>query len=455
MLRRKAYDALMAWKARTDHNCLLVRGQRQVGKTFIIREFGQRNYDTVLYTDLSKDEWGRSAFSGSLDVKSIVQAFETVEHVPTLKPGSTLLIFDEIQSCPRARASLKSFNEDGRFDVIASGSLLDVRMPGTDRDDHSLIPVGSEDHLRMYSLDFEEFLWTRGVSEEIIVSVKADIHAMRSIEPPICELFSQYFREFMIIGGMPVSVQRFLDTGSFREASDALGSTLQTAYDDMEKYNTGLDALKIRSCFRTIPSQLASSNKKFKYVDIEGGKPNDSARKYRNSLDWIGGAGYGNFCYALTGLSKPLLSYVNMDQFKVYLSDTGVLSHIYGPDARRAIYESDYSYNLGALTENAVAECLMKSGFERYYYRKTNGPMMMELDFVVNLDGELAIIEVKSGKTRDHPSLSKASRFFKVDRRIMLENGNISVDEDGVEHYPLFAAAFFRSMVADHEGPEF
>ena len=453
MLKRKAYDMLLAWKCR-DHKPLLVKGQRQVGKTFIIERFGRDNYENVVFVNFVENESIKDAFDGDLDTDSILMALGMYLPDARFVPGNTLIVFDEIQDCPRARTSLKFFSIDGRFDVIATGSLLGVDINGKDSK-NAPIPVGYEEHLTMYALDFEEFLWAREIGDNVISHVRDRLSKKEPVGRAYYDRFYRLFKEFMIVGGMPQAVQTFIDESSYRSAGTIIDSLVEAAKADMNRYNDPVDAGKIVSCFNSIPSQLSGSNKKFMYSRIDGKGSRKSREMYSGSLGWIVNAGYCNPCRKLSGLDRPLMSKEVADQFKAYMSDTGMLTHMYGEDTMRAIYSDDLSYNLGAIAENVVAECLMKGGYVPRYYSKNKGKDRMELDFVIDLGSELAVLEVKSGKDREYPSLSKVSDIRSVDRRIMFEKGDTYVSDDGVEHYPLFAIAFLESLETPWNGPEF
>lgn len=264
-----------------------------------------------------------------------------------------------------------------------------------------------------------------------------------------------HFRDYMIVGGMPEAVSRFVEARNYSSASAVLSDIIETSRQDIMKYNDGVNGVKTARCLDSIPSQLSDSNKKFMYSRVEGGGSRSAARKYADNLLWIERSGIGNYCHRLRSLEAPLEANSDRDQFRVYMSDTGMLVSMMGSRAMVAAYDGDDRFNMGALTENAVAECLMKAGYARYYYRVNSGSDMMELDFVIELGLELAVIEVKSGKDRSAPSIRKVSRYPQVGRRIMLERGDIRVDDDGLEHYPLFAAAFVDSMEREWRRPGF
>ena len=450
MLKRKIYNELMEWKSRKDHNCLLVKGQRQVGKTYIIKKFASDNYEKLVYMDFSLQKDLHQAFDSNLDVDTIVRNLKLFLDPKNFVPYKTLIVFDEIQACPRARESLKSFSIDRRYDVIASGSLLDV----VDRKrTEALIPVGYEEPLTMYGLDFEEFLWAKGIPDEIIEEVRDCIRSCKPFNSAFLKAMEDAFRDYCLVGGMPQAVVGYLETDDYTVAGDVLDRIIESSVDDIRKYNDGRDALKIEHCFRSIPSQLSQSNKRFMFSRLDDDRPRTASRKYSDSLLWVLKAGLASPCLQLDSPEIPLIAHCEQDVFRAYMSDTGMLLHMMGVNARRAIYSGDTGFNMGAATENIIAECLMKGGYARYFYKKNKGPDMMEIDFVIELGPELAAIEVKSGKTREAPSIGKIDRFHKVDRKIMFYNGNIS-EENKIEMYPLFAAAFMKDMEKKWDGPK-
>lgn len=457
MLKRKIYDELVAWKKDDGHKALVIKGARQVGKTFIVREFAKENYEHYIELNFIADPTLIRLFDESLDVNSLVRKISLALHDDYLKPGC-LIFLDEIQECPRARRALKIFADDGRYDVIATGSMLgvsDSRLGIYRRGEPSVVGVGYEKTITMYALDFEEFLWARKVSKEIIDDIKDNIKNQITLDEVTYDVIMSDFRTFMLTGGMPEVVQNII-SGDNDRAIAAMDMILANTLEDINRYNEGVDVIKTRRCFESIPSQLRDTNKKFTFSRIIDKNneylDNFTKQKYYDNTEWLGAAGYGNFCYLLTEPVLPLKAYEIVDQYRIYLFDTGMLTHIYGPSARMATLTDDYRYNQGAVAENIVAECLMKSGIQPRCYRKTNGKNRMELDFVIELGLDLCVIEVKSGKDREFPSLRKVSDVFRIDRRIVLEKGNIHVDDEGIEHYPLFAAAFIKDMMHERDG---
>ena len=453
MLKRKAYNALVEWKGRA-HKPLLVKGQRQVGKTFIIEAFAKEYYPHFVIVDFRENVKAKAVFTENLDVDSIIRGLEILYPDAIFEPGSTLILFDEIQDCLLAYSSLKYFSLDGRYDVIASGSLLGITLNKSKKkeeeedemDASPSVPVGYTEHLTMYSLDFEEFLWAKGIKDEHIAMLRKSIHDRIPLSKAIHFAMESYFREFMIVGGMPEVVQNFVDTKRFNGAIGIQKRLLNDAIADINKYNTPINAAKTVECFNSIPNQLAESNKKFMYSRVDGGGSRKSSERYSENLLWIKNAGYGNFCYKVSSVELSLVAREDHSHFKVYFSDTGLLMSMYDDDVREAVALGDSRVNLGAIAENVVAECMVKCGITPRYYSKNSGDNRMELDFVGKIGRDLVVMEVKSGKDREAPSLSKVSSVFKVDRRMMFEDTNIRISDDGVEHYPLYAAAFMDSM---------
>jgi len=455
MLERKAYAKLIDWK-RNGTKPLLVCGQRQIGKTFIIEQFAKENYSGYVYADLSKDNEFRAVFEGhNLSIDSIMLSIRTVRSLGSEDLSDTLFFFDEIQDCDAAFSALKLFTLDGRYSVIASGSMLGIKIGGKkgkdekeSKDQKKLSPMGYVEPYVMRSLDFEEFLWSQGIPKDAISEVRRCIHRRETIPEAIFSRFSELFRRYMIVGGMPAAVEAFnSDRETYARAISVQKEILALVGQDINRYNTGIDIVKTMECFESIPRQLSKTNKRFHYSEVgKEKKSRKAADVYAENLLWIKNAGYGNFIYSLYQIALPLKGQSKTDVFKVYLSDTGLLTGMYGEGAVIALHSYDYSYNLGALTENAVAEALVKSGFEVYYYQNNNGKGRMEIDFTIEVASGSVAIEVKSGKERDAPSINKVDKHFTVGHRVKFENDNISIDEDGIIHMPLFAAAFMDSF---------
>lgn len=446
MLRRKAYDVLLEWKNDSSHKPLVIKGQRQVGKTYLVRTFASENYEHFVEFNFSLDEDVKYAFNGNLRVDDIIEGLSAYHNPNDFVPGKTLIFFDEIQDFPPAWTSLKSFAEDGRYDVIASGSRLGIEMNIERKGQKKLVPTGYQKIIELKVIDFEEYLWANGMTETQTNSVIECLKSRRQINPAIHKRVSSLFREYLITGGMPEIVQEYVTTKDVSKCHALLNDLLLMCHQDINRYNTGVDKIKTAECFDSIPAQLSETNKKFMYSRVKGEGSRRSAEKYMDNLLWIKYSNLGITCYAVTQPAVPLVSNRISNTFRMYLSDTGLLLHQYGLPAVAALRKEDYSYNCGAVIENQIAVCLDSCGFQIYFYRKNDGPGKMELDFLIESYSGLIAVEVKSGKTRDAPSIRKLPKFFKTDHRIMLEDAQYYLDDEGLEHFPLYAAAFFDKI---------
>ena len=457
-MKRKIYDELLSWKKDKQNTCLTIQGQRQVGKTYIVERFAEENYEHLVEINFAEMPEMEKAFERAVDVDSVIKELSIRLNGSVFEPGKTLIFLDEIQECPKARSSLKWFAKDGRYDVITSGSLLGVRnitsKKKKEEEKKPLSPMGYENVLTMKSMDFEEYLWAIGFNMKILDDIKTKIGAMKPLDESELEVMSAHFRDYMIVGGMPASVDAFVRTKQYSESGKKIDMILGDVINDINRYNDPVNALKTQRCFESIPEHLSSNNKKFQYSRLEkrtGSRA--SGEKYSENLLWIEGAGYGNFCYGLNSPERPFKRIE--DLFKVYLSDTGMLVRMMGTSAAMAIHSDDIKFNAGAIVENEIAECLSKNGIRPRFYRKNSGKNQMEIDFVIELLDECIAIEVKSGKKRESPSVEKVNQVFNVDRRVKFENGNIRVDEEGIEHYPLFVASFINLLKRKYDGPAF
>jgi len=438
MLRRKITDQLIEWKNKPKRKALLVRGARQVGKTHSITDFGKKNYSSYVYINFEENPSYTEIFAGDRDVDTIMRNMSA--RFPHIKfiPGDTLIFLDEIQNCPNARTAFKFFTIDGRYDIIGSGSLMGVRYKEV-----SSYPVGYEESIDMFSLDFEEFLWAMGVREDHVNIVRNDLTEKRPMEKLFLEMFNEYFRWYTIVGGMPEAVKVFKETNHFGSVLNVQKNIIKLYLDDITKYAPAHEKNKIIASFHSIPSHLARSSKRFMFAEVEG-KEGSRYDTYGNSLLWLNEAGVIRFCYDLHQPALSLLANRKNNRFKIYMHDTGLLTAMMEEGTATAILSKDLEINEGALMENIVADMLAKEGYDLFYFEK-NGTL--EIDFVLNLNGIVTAIEVKSGNNKQSKSLnSLMSDKYKVRRGIKLQNNNIFVDDRGVEHYPIFAAAFMRSM---------
>ncbi len=394
-LKRKFYAKLMAWKTNHHNECLLVKGARQVGKTFIIEKFGREQYESFFSFNFVLDPQACGIFDGSLKADDVLKRISAYDATHRIVPGRTLVFLDEIQECANARTALKSLAVDGRCDVIASGSLLGIKYRNKkSRELHEpkSIPVGYERQMEMHSLDFEEFLWARGVTEEAI-GVLRECFVRRSVVPEAVNgRFGGLLREYLLTGGMPAVVKAFCAAGEFGPVQGEQEKILSSYVDDIHKYADAVDIPKIVNCYRAIPRTLAKDNRKFKYSEIEKG---GSERKYGSAVDWLEDSALALKARNVTTPAIPLNAYVREGWFKMYLSDVGLLSALFGSEAKRLLYSGKLTGSAkGGIYENFVAGELVRKGLPLLYWKTLDGTR--EVEFALERDGGVVPVEVKS-----------------------------------------------------------
>lgn len=394
-LKRKFYDWLLEWKKKHKNECLLVKGARQIGKTYIIEKFGKEQYESFFEFNFLLDPDASELFEGSLKAEDLYTKISAYDATRRLIPGKTLIFLDEIQECANARTALKSFAIDGRYDVIASGSLLGIkykskkdilkRMPKS-------IAVGYERQVTMHSLSLEEFLWARGVLSENLQILRGYFDRREVVPGVINERFSQYVREYMIVGGMPAVVKAFVSCGDFGPVQEEQEKILAAYIDDIHKYADKTDVPKIENCYRAIPRTLAKDNRKFKFSEVEKG---GSERKFGESVEWLKDAGLAPMAENITVPELPLSANVREGWFKLYVSDIGLLASLYGLETKKLIFSGKFSGNAkGGMYENLIAGILQRNGFPLYYYKTLDGSR--EVEFIIEKDGGTVPVEVKA-----------------------------------------------------------
>lgn len=439
MIKRKMYKYLINWKQKKDKSALIIKGARQVGKSYLVREFGINEYEGYIEINFLKNPLYKNIFKGDLSAEEIFKRLSA--YIPNLKiiPFKTLLFLDEIQVCAEARTAVKFLVEDGSVDVISSGSLLGLSY--LEDDDKNVteptsLPVGYEEQITMYSLDFEEFLWAKGYNDDAIAYLKDFYISNKEVSKELNDKYLELFREFMIVGGMPEVVQTFIDTNNFQEASKIQGKILADYQDDISKHAKGQEKIKVRQCYDSIPKQLAKEYKKFQYSVVEKGK---TSKKYGGSIKWLCDSSLVNKCSNVNEAYIPLLAYEMDDQFKLYLNDTGLLLYLYGPETKLAILNNTLKGNAkGGIYENIISELLLKRGYKLYYYKTQNSSM--EIEFVIEKNGEVIPIEVKAGNDST-PSLNSFINKYHPKVSYKFVNGNVGF-LDGKKTLPHYMVMF-------------
>ena len=431
MLRRKIYDKLLAWKNnKGKKDAILLRGVRQCGKTYIVREFGKREYKNFIEINFIERPDMQAVFSGNLDVDNMVQQIKLSMPGCQFIPGETLLFLDEIQDVPNARTSLKFWTQDGRFDCIASGSLL-----GMDYKNEVSIPVGYEQQLIMRTLDFEEFIWALGAEVNLKEMLAPYVDGAKRVPEAMHNSLNKYLQEYMVVGGLPEVVDTYIATKDFYQVHLLQEKILRDYQDDIAKYALNQDKIKAKQCFLSIPRQLSKENHKFQYSVVE---KKATARKFTSSLDWLHNAGLIDFAYNVNSPWFPLKAHVKEDQFRVYLCDIGLLVAMYGYQLKIALLSDALEGPAkGGIYESLVADILAKRGEELYYYKKEDSTL--EIEFILERDCKLVPVEVKArkGSTR---SLNELLKMDNIERGYKLTAQNTGVVEKKIT-LPLYMAA--------------
>lgn len=423
MLKRKLDAWLCRWKAEPQHKPLIIKGCRQCGKTYSVLAFAKANYAAVVYLNFLENPDYRDIFAGSLDVNHLMLMLSTIVAPDVqLTPSQTILIFDEIQVCPEARTAVKFFKLDGRYDVIATGSLLGVKGYGEPRS----VPVGYETVITMRPLDFEEFLWANGIGEPIVQLLQQCLAAASPVPLALHKKLRQLLLEYTVVGGMPEVVQDYVNHRQMNRVLQLQRDIVLAYEDDMVKYAEARDKSKIKECFQSIPRQLSRENKKFQYAVIKKG---GRASEFLGSLQWIEDAGIIVRCYNLQLPELPLDGNAMNDVFKVYMADTGLFVSMLEDGTQLDILRGNlYGYK-GAIFENLVADMFTKMGRKLYYFHKDSG---LEVDFVIRWHGQSTLVEVKAatGNTKSTKTVLKHPEKYHVGGAVKLGDYNVGKNED-------------------------
>ena len=419
MLKRKIEKTLLNWLNTENRNPLILKGCRQCGKTFSVLRFAQQHYKQVVYLNFFENPDYRTIFEGSLKVDDVVLMMSAfVGANVRFIPHETVIVLDEIQECPRARAALKFFKLDGRFDVLATGSLLGIS--GYRSEDYS-VPVGYETIIDMFPLDFEEFLWANGIEDSLIALLKQCLEEERPVPEALHQRMRDLLLQYVVVGGMPHIVDQFIKEKNVAFVREEQKLLIRSFEDDMVKYAQGADKSRIRECFESIPKQLARDNKKFQFSLI---KKTARSNQYVGSLQWLEDTGLIRRCYNLTLPELPLEGNACHDKFKVYMADTGLFVGMLEDGTERDILQGDLFGYKGAIFENLVADFFIKMKRPLYYFQKDTG---LEVDFIMRYKGEAVLLEVKatSGNTKSTRTILKHPEKYHVYSAIKLGDYNV------------------------------
>ncbi|MDE6552607.1 MAG: ATP-binding protein [Muribaculaceae bacterium] len=437
MYKRKIETRLKSWLIDSSHKPLVVKGVRQCGKTSSVMAFAEQNFKHIVYLDFREHPEYKKFFSPNLDVNAIIMRITAAMPDVVIEPGDTCFIFDEIQDCPKARGALKYFHLDGRFEVMSTGSLLGVNgyksKEEMEEEQEASIPVGFEDILNMYPMDFEEWLWANGIKQMHIDYLKKCMDEVSPVEAALHDRFRELLYQYVIVGGMPEAVSVFLKTKQIGKVLAVQRRIIDEYKADMVKYAPAVDKSRIRECFESIPAQLAREYKKFTYSVV---KPRSRGRDYVGSLQWIEDAGIVKRCYNTEITELPLDGNKIASEFKVYMADIGLLISMLEDGTQSSILEGDLFGYKGAIFENLVADMLGKMGRKLYYYHKDGG---VELDFLMRYNGRCVPVECKArnGNAKSMRTVLSHPEKYRVESAIKLGDYNVGI-KDNMLTLPLY-----------------
>ena len=430
-LRRQFYDVLVNWKARKGNECLLVKGARQIGKTYIIRKFGRENYENYLEINFLLNPEFTAAFNGGLRAEDIFSSISVIDQHFHFIPGKTLLFLDEIQECPNARTALKSLAMSEKCDVVASGSLLGIRYKGKRKNlEPKSIAVGYERQVTMHSLSFEEYLWARGYGDEQIQTLRSFFKRREKVPDAVNGKFHKLLREYAVVGGMPEVVRHFVENRHFGDVQRIQEAILATTLDDIHKYASAPDVPKIEQCYTAIPRILSRENRKFKYRDVD---EHGSARKYLSCVEWLNAAHLSSMAECVSTPEPGLAGYVRDGWFKLYMADIGLLLAKFGALVKSQLLDDSLAGNIkGGVYENLVAGMLERRGIPLRYYKNDD----VEMEFLIETGRGIVPLEVKA-KNGATQSLNKMLTRNDIPFGYKFTGGNVGVSDKKITlpHY--------------------
>lgn len=426
---RKIEDTLKKWKNDPEHLPLIVRGARQVGKSYSILKFAKANYNVVLEINFERNEDAKAQFESSIDPDDILSYLQ-LRYTEKLKGESFVLLFlDEIQACPRALTSLKFLASECPYDIIASGSLLGVAIAAS-----TSFPVGYVKTIDLYPMDFEEYLYANSVTKDQIETLKKYYVNEKPVPEGIHKIYLQHLKNYVLCGGMPAVVRDFVKYKDFTKVRERQQQIMKDYYEDMAKYAQPFDKVKVHECFTSIPLQLGKENKKFQYKLIKNG---GSARHYEGSLQWLKDSGLILQCYRLKTIDQPLAIQKELNIFKVYLFDTGLLLSQLSPEVSTSIYTDEAMIYKGAVYENLVAQILAAKGYPLYYFEPST---RSEIDFILDTKNGIPI-EVKSSHNTTSKSLKAYVEKYQPSFAYKFSMNNIG-SQGCIKQFPLYMLMF-------------
>ncbi len=432
---------MIDWKNDPDHNPLIVKGARQIGKTESILHFANNHYKNVIYINFVFDKKFQVILNDGYDAASVIKNITFVDPKLIIEPHETIIIFDEIQGFPDIATTLKSFKNDGRYDVICSGCMLGINYKRI----HSN-SVGYKTDYTMFSFDFEEFLWSLGYSESYIDDLLKHMKEMKPFSELELNTYKKLFLEYCVLGGMPAVISHYVQNNNFSKTLDIQRQIMLDYEEDVRKYALGLDQTKIISIYRNIPSQLAKENKKFQFNQLS---KNARSREYSGCIDWLLDAGVILKCDCLLFPELPLKGNTDEAKYKLYYPDTGLLVSTLDDEAQEDLrVNKNLGVYKGALYENFVAEAFVKQGLGLFYYKKNDS--QLEEGFFVRSKNELIPVEVKSNsnQSKSLQALIKNEKYADIRHGIKLGDFNIG-NKNNIYTFPYFCSFLMKRYLSD------
>ena len=416
-----------------DRKALLITGARQVGKTYIIREVGKADFESFIEINFLEDETARTLIENAKNSADILLRISALTDQPLI-PGKTLIFFDEVQECKEIVTAIKYLVDEGSYRYILSGSLLGVDLQGI-----RSMPVGYMDVFEMFPLDFEEFILANGVAQRVIDSLRDAYENQTPVDAFIHERMMELFRLYLIVGGMPSVVARYLATNNLQEVSQEQNAILTLYRQDIAKYDPN-NKLYLEDIFTLIPSELNNKNKRFILKNLN---ENFKFSRYQNSFLWLKNAGVALPTFCVTEPTVPLTLNKSANLFKLFLSDVGLLAAMYMDGIQLKLLNREKDINFGSVYENAAAQELKAHGYDLYYF---NSKKQGELDFVIERGGDVLPIEIKSGKDyQRHAALDNVmeNRDYAIPTAFVFQNDNIRVD-GRIVYLPIYMLMFLQ-----------
>lgn len=443
ILKRKIDAYLVAWKNNPERKPLIVKGARQIGKTRSIEWFANRNYSNVVQINFVEQKKYRDIFNDGFEVDMILKNISLLNPEFKFVPGETIFFFDELQACSNCATSLKFFKLDGRFDVICSGSLMGINYKEIESNS-----VGYKEDYEMHSMDFEEFLWAKGYSEDFIEELYQNMLEVKPLAALQTDVLFDLFRDYVIIGGMPEVVNTYIKNKNFSGTLSIQKQLLKDYEEDITKYAEGLDKAKIKAVYNHISAFLAKENKRFQITKIGRNARN---RDYIGCVEWLADAGVINICYCMNHPELPIKGNYDPKLYKIYFKDTGLLIASLDEEAQEDLRANkNLGTYKGAIYENIVGDMLVKQGYGLYYY--SGDRPAIEMDFFIRDTDSLIPVEVKAnaGATVSLNNLLKENKYPDIKYGIKLGYKNIGFNGKFYT-FPYFLTFLLKRFVSDRK----